>query len=216
MENVICRMLRLSGCVLAVSILAGPAAAQPPATKVSPQTVQPQQAEPAKALATPPVAAAVDPNTYKIGEGDLLEIRVWREPELSRAVRVRPDGKITLMLVGDVQASGLTPLELQKKCVEALSQVLNAPQVDVSVSAVESKRYFVSGSVGRPGPYALVTPTTMLEAMSTCGLGEWAKKSKIVIMRGKERIKFNYNQVIKGQHLEQNIYLQDGDHIYVP
>jgi polysaccharide export outer membrane protein len=110
----------------------------------------------------------------------------------------------------------LTPLELQKKCVEALSQVLNSPQVDVSVASVESKKYYVSGSVGRSGPTPLVAPTTILEAISLCGLGEWSKKGSIVIMRGTERIKFNYNQVIKGKHLEQNILLQDGDHIYVP
>lgn len=216
MEHVIRIGLRLSGCVLAISLFAGSLSAQAPASKAKAAQAQSQQPEEAKPLPVPQVAAAVDPNTYKIGAGDVLDVRVWREPELSRAVRVRPDGKITLMLVGDVQASGLTPLELQKKCVEALSQVLNSPQVDVSVSSVESKKYYVSGSVGRSGPFPLVAPTTILEAISLCGLGEWSKKGSIVIMRGTERIKFNYNQVIKGKHLEQNILLQDGDHIYVP
>ena len=206
----------LTGCVLAISLLAAPVSAQAPAAKPQGAPAQPQQPEEAKPLPVPQVAAAVDPNTYKIGVGDVLEVHVWREPELSRSVRVRPDGKITLMLVGDVQASGLTPLELQKKCVEVLGQVLNSPQVDISVSAVESKKYYVSGSVGRSGPFPLVTPTTILEAISLCGLGEWSKKSGIIIMRGTERIKFNYNEVIKGKRLEQNILLQDGDHIYVP
>jgi len=214
MLRVMHKAVQIAGCVLAVTLLAGPLSAQAPAAK--PQPAQSQKEEAAKPLAVPQVAAPVDPNTYKIGSGDVLDIRVWREPELSRAVKVRPDGMITLMLVGDVQAAGLTPVELQKKCVEALSKVLNAPQVDVSVSSVESKRYFVSGSVGHSGPFPLVTPTTVLEAISLCGLGEWAKKSNIVIMRGTERIKFNYNEVIKGKHLEQNILLQDGDHIYVP
>jgi polysaccharide export outer membrane protein len=197
-------------------LLAGAVSAQAPAAKPKGTPAQAQPPEEANPLPVPQVAAAVDPNTYKIGPGDVLEVRVWREPELSRGVRVRPDGKITLMLVGDVQAAGLTPLELQKKCVEAFGQVLNAPQVDVSVNSVESKKYYVSGSVGRSGPFPLVTPTTILEAISLCGLGEWSKKSGIIIMRGTERIKFNYNEVIKGKHLEQNILLQDGDHIYVP
>ena len=216
MPHVIRKGLGMPGWTLAFALLAGVLSAQAPAPKPQSTQAQSPQAEEAKPLPVPQVAAAVDPNTYKIGAGDILDIRVWREPELSRAVRVRPDGKITLMLVGDVQASGLTPLELQKKCVEALSSVLNTPQVDVSVSSVESKRYFVSGTVGHSGPYPLVAPTTILEAISLCGLGEWSKKGSIVIMRGKERIKFNYNDVIKGKHLEQNILLQDGDHIYVP
>ncbi len=216
MVRVICSGLRLLGCVLAISMFAGLVRAQVPAAKPKGAPAQSQQPEEAKPLPVPQVAAAVDPNTYKIGAGDVLEVRVWREPELSRSVRVRPDGKITLMLVGDVQASGLTPLELQKKCVEALAQVLNSPQVDVSVSSVESKKYYVSGTVGHSGPFPLVTPTTILEAISLCGLGEWSKKSGIIIMRGTERIKFNYNEVIKGKRLEQNILLQDGDHIYVP
>lgn len=161
-------------------------------------------------------AAAVDPNSYKIGAEDVLEVRVWREAELSGQVRVRPDGKITLPLVGDVQATGLTPSELQKKAIEAFSQILNSPQVIVSVISVQSKKYYVSGQVDRSGPFPLVTPTTVLEAMSLCGFREWAKKGSVVIMRGTERLKFNYNQVVKGHHLEQNIPLADGDHIYVP
>ena len=162
------------------------------------------------------VAAAVDPNSYKIGPEDVLEVRVWREAELSGQVRVRPDGKITLPLVGDVQASGLTPSALQKKAAEAFSQILNSPQVIVSVVSVQSKKYFVSGQVERSGPFPLVTPTSILEALSLCGFREWAKKGSIIIMRGDQRVKFNYNQVIKGKHLEQNIQLADGDHIFVP
>ena len=161
-------------------------------------------------------AAAVDPNTYKIGAEDILEVRVWREADLSGSVRVRPDGKITLPLVGDVQASGLTPSELQKKAAEAFAQVLNAPQVIISVLSVQSKKYYVSGQVERSGPFPLVTPTTVLEAMSLCGFREWAKKSSIIIMRGNQRLKFNYKQVVKGIHPEQNIQLAEGDHIYVP
>lgn len=188
--------------------------AKPPAdpkTADKPQT----PAEIKSGLVVQP-AAAVDPNAYKIGAEDVIEVRVWREAELSGQVRVRPDGKITLPLVGDVQASGLTPTELQKKAVEAFSQVLNAPQVIVSVVSVQSKKYYISGQVERSGPFPLVTPTTVLQALSLCGFKEWAKKGGVIIMRGDQRLKFNYNQVVKGKHPDQNILLADDDHIYVP
>ncbi len=162
------------------------------------------------------VAAPVDPKTYRIGAEDVLSIRVWRENDLSSSVVVRPDGKITLPLAGEIEAAGLTPEQLTVKVTEALSKFLNKPEVIISVTSVQSKRYFLSGNVGRSGPVPLVTPTTVLQALSASGLGQWAKKNKIVIMRGTQRIKFNYNEVIKGKKLEQNIYLQDGDHIYVP
>jgi polysaccharide biosynthesis/export protein len=162
------------------------------------------------------VAAPVDPKTYKIGAEDVLLVRVWRENDLSGPVVVRPDGKITLPLAGEVDAAGLTPDQLSVKVAEALGKFLNKPEVIISVTSVQSKRYYLSGNVGRSGPVPLVTPTTILQALSASGLGQWAKKGKIVIMRGTERIKFNYDQVIKGKHVEQNIYLQDGDHIFVP
>jgi polysaccharide export outer membrane protein len=204
---------------VALCLLALVASAQVQEAKPQPgqgAAEKPQTPAEAKAGLVVQPAAAVDPNSYKIGAEDVLEIRVWRENELSGQVRVRPDGKITLPLVGDVQAAGLTPSELRKKAVEAFSQILNTPQVIVSVVSVQSKKYYVSGQVERSGPFPLVTPTTILEAMSLAGFREWAKKGSIVIMRGTERLKFNYNQVIKGKRLEQDIQLQDGDHIYVP
>jgi polysaccharide export outer membrane protein len=189
----------------------------------APQNQQPaapgaQEARQAKEPAKdePVVAAPVDPKTYKIGAEDQLHIRVWRENDLTTSVVVRPDGKITLPLAGEVEAAGLTPEQLTVKVSEALSKFLNKPEVIISVTSVQSKRYYLSGNVGRSGPVPLVTPTTILQALSASGLGQWAKKNKIIIMRGTERIKFNYNEVIKGKKLEQNIYLQDGDHIFVP
>jgi polysaccharide export outer membrane protein len=162
------------------------------------------------------VAAPVDPKSYRIGVEDVLGIRVWREAELSGSVVVRPDGKITMPLAGEIDAAGLTPEQLGQRIAEALSKFLTKPEVIVSVLDVRSKRYYVSGNVLRSGPVPLVTPTTVLQALSSAGLGPWAKKSKIVIMRGTQRLKFNYNEVIKGKKLEQNIFLQDGDHIFVP
>jgi len=201
-------------CVFAVFASAQVQEANPQPAQNAPEKAQTPAETKAAVVAAP--AAAVDPNAYKIGAEDVLEVRVWREADLSGQVRVRPDGKVTLPLVGDLQAAGLTPAELQKRAIEAFSQILNTPQVIVSVISVQSKKYYVSGEVGRSGPFPLISPTTILEAMSICGFREWAKKGSIVIMRGDRRLKFNYNQVVKGKHVEQNIQLEDGDHIYVP
>lgn len=164
----------------------------------------------------PGTAAPVDPKTYKIGAEDVINVKVWREPELTGNVIVRPDGKITIPLIGEVEAAGQTPEQLSARLVDALGKILTKPEVIVSIVSVQSKRYFLSGNVGHSGPVPLVTPTTILQALSSAGLGQWAKKSKIIIMRGTERIKFNYDEVIKGKKVDQNIFLQDGDHIFVP
>lgn len=190
----------------------GQAVPEPPKPAAEPGAPAAEQAATEKLVA----AAPVDPRTYVIGAQDVLGIRVWREPDFSGSVMVRPDGKITLPLIGDLDAAGFTPEVLTARVAEVLGKVLNKPEVMVSVLSVQSKRYFVSGKVGRSGPVPLVVPTTMLQALSAVGLGEWAKKNKIIIMRGTQRIKFNYEDVIKGKKLEQNIYLQDGDHIFVP
>lgn len=144
-------------------------------------------------------------------------LRVWREPELSGLVSVRPDGKINLLLVGEIEASELTPVELESKVTKAYEKILKNPIVTIQVQKVESKRYFLSGEVMKSGAFPLVRPMTILEALTLAGgTREFANTKKIIIMRGTERIKFNYNEVIKGKKLEQNISLQPGDHIYVP
>lgn len=205
---------RGSAGLLIICVMALRSGAQPPEAPRPPQAPEaPRQQKEAPAYQAP---APVDPKTYKIGVEDVLNIRVWREADLSGNVVVRPDGKITLPLAGDVDAAGLTPEGLSQKIAEALSKFLTKPEVIVSVIDVRSKRYWVSGNVLRSGPVPLVTPTTVLQALSSAGLGQWAKKNKIVIMRGTERLKFNYNEVIRGKKLEQNIFLQDGDHIFVP
>lgn len=188
------------------------------------QQPTPREPEPAKPTAEPAPAsladappAAVDPRTYIIGPEDILLIRVWREPEHSGLVTVRPDGKITLPLIGDIQAAGLTPDKLDAEVTAALSKYINNPDVIVSVQAVRSKRYYVTGEVNRPGAYPLVTPVTVLEALTLAGgFRDFANKKKITILRGNQRFKFNYNDVIKGKNLSQNIVLQHGDYIIVP
>ena len=173
--------------------------------------------KPGEVKADTPVAAAVDPRSYVIGAEDVVSISVWREPELSRLYVVRPDGKLSMALGGDIEAAGVTPEVLKERVITALSEFMNKPEVMVEIRQVNSKRYYVSGEVGRAGPYPLVTPVTILEAISLAGgLRDFANKKKIVIMRGEERIKFNYAEVIKGKKMEQNIPLKPGDHIIVP
>ena len=163
------------------------------------------------------VAAPVDPKTFQIGPEDILLVRVWREPDLSGALSVRPDGKITLPLAGEIQAGGLTPEQLTQSIAEALGKFINRPEVLVQIQAVHSKRFLVSGEVGRPGTYPLVTPITVMEALVQAGgLREFANKKKIVIIRGTLRLKFNYGDVIKGKNLSQNVLVEHGDHIVVP
>jgi len=161
--------------------------------------------------------APVALDTYEIGAEDVLAVRVWREPEVSAAATVRPDGRISLPLIGEVLASGRTPLELKEEITEKLSEFLNRPEVFVSVQQIRSKRYYLTGQVNRTGVFPLVVPTTVLEALSSSGgFQQWANRSNITILRGTQRFKFNYNQVIKGKNLEQNILLENGDHIIVP
>jgi polysaccharide export outer membrane protein len=163
------------------------------------------------------VGAPVDPKTYIIGAEDILMIRVWREPDLSGPVGVRPDGKITLPLIGEVQAGGLTPDQLASKLKELFSKDIKNPEVMVQVATVNSKKYFISGEVNRPGSYPLVLPTTILEAIAIAGgFRDWADKKNIILLRGPKRYRFNYNDVVKGKNLAQNVTLENGDHIIVP
>jgi polysaccharide export outer membrane protein len=151
------------------------------------------------------------------GAAVVLLLRVWRESDLSGLITVRPDGKVNLLLVGEVDASGLTPVELEARITKAYEKVLKNPIVSLQVQKVESKRYFLSGEVGKAGAFPLVRPMTVLEAITLAGgLREFANGKKIVVMRGAERIKFNYNEVVKGKKLEQNIQLLPDDHIFVP
>ncbi len=163
------------------------------------------------------VGAPVNPKTYIIGAEDILLIRVWREPDLSGPVAVRPDGMISLPLLGDVVAGGLTPEKLAEKIKEGYTKYITEPEVMVSVASVNSKKYFISGEVNRPGSYPLVVPTTVAQALAIAGgFREWADQKNILILRGPKRYKFNYRDFVRGKNLGQNILLESGDHIIVP
>jgi polysaccharide export outer membrane protein len=162
------------------------------------------------------------PEGYTIGVGDGLDINVWKEAELTKAVGVRPDGMITLPLIGEIKAVGLTPTQLQEQITAQLSKVLSDPQVTVIVVGVNSLSYNVMGNVAKPGYYPLNHPITILDAIALCGgFRDFAKEKKVYILRtdsnGKlTKIYFNYKDVIKGRNMAQNIVLQPRDTLVVP
>ena len=165
--------------------------------------------------------AAVDPNSYKIGSEDVIKVVVWKEPDLSFVAAVRPDGKVTAPLLGDLVANGQTPTSLAAALKEKLSDLVNNPLVNVEIVQVRSKKYYITGQVAHTGMFPLVVPTTVLEALTMAGgLSEWADKKKIVIMRGEQRYTFNYDAAIKGKSkkgrsMDDNIFLENGDFIVV-
>jgi len=161
-----------------------------------------------------------DPN-YVIGAEDELNINVWKEPEVTRMVPVRPDGKISLPLINDVQAAGLTPMQLRKELQERLKKFIAEPQVTVIVSKINSQRVFVVGEVLRAGAFALVPNMNALQALSSAGgFTQFASVKKIRIVRienGKQIIiPFNYKEVVSGKKPEGNVVLKPGDTIVVP
>jgi polysaccharide biosynthesis/export protein len=170
------------------------------------------------AVGTDPVPQAVNPSTYLIGPEDVLKIEVFRDADLSRLVSVRPDGKITMALVGDLQAEGLTPERLTVQLKEALSQFMTNPEVTISVMAVNSKSFTITGKVNRSGRLPLVTPLRIFDALGLAGgFQDFADEKHIQIIRGTQRLTFNYKDYLKGKKeaLDQNVWIQNGDTIVV-
>jgi polysaccharide export outer membrane protein len=162
------------------------------------------------------VGAAVDPNRYLIGPEDVLFIKVWREPDFTLPVAVRPDGKITLPLIGEVQAGDQTPGQVTRQLRVLLAKYINNAEVTVFVTEVRSKKFYLDGELNRPGSFALVTPTRVLEALSRGGgFKDFANTKKIRILRSGKVYYFNYREVTSGKRLEQNIFLENGDHVIV-
>jgi polysaccharide export outer membrane protein len=179
-------------------------------------------AQPPAADALPPRVANVRPDTYIIGADDVLAINVWKEPEISKTVPVRPDGMISLPLLGEIKARGLTPVQLEDQISDSLKKIMSDPQVTVIVNQVNSLTFNIMGQVARPGYFPITRPMTVLDAIALCGgFRDFAKQKKIYVLRtgpdGKqERLKFNYKQVINGKNMAQNIQLQPHDTLVVP
>jgi len=161
-------------------------------------------------------------SSYVIGANDVLAINVWKEPDISRSVPVRSDGKISLPLVGELTASGQTPLQLEQEITKRLQNYISEPEVTVIVTASKSQKVNIMGMVVRPGAYLLTSSTTVLDAIAMAGgFKDFAKQKSIYVLRQapdgtQKRIPFNYKEVIKGKNPDQNIPLQTGDTLVVP
>lgn len=185
------------------------------------QPKQPAQAPvPAVADDAAKKSATPDPN-YVIGAQDVLDVSVWKEPEVSRVVPVRPDGKISLPLLNDVQAAGLTPGQLAQEITTGLKKYVTSPQVTVIVTTINSQRVYIIGEVIRPGAFPMLPGMTVVQALSSAGgFTQFAKTKSIFIRRmenGKEvKYQFNYKDVISGKRAEEDIALKAGDTVVVP
>ena len=174
---------------------------------------------PAQAPAQQQTAAATADASYRIGPQDVLRIDVWKETEISRSVPVRPDGKISLPLLNDVQAAGLTAMELANVIAEGLKKFITSPQVTVTVTEINSRRVYVTGEVTRPGAFPLLPNMTALQALTSAGgFTQFANPKKIYVLRtenGKQvKHPFNYKEVLNGK--ADDIPLQPGDTLVVP
>jgi polysaccharide export outer membrane protein len=180
----------------------------------------PQPASPTTSADNSPKAATTDSN-YVIGAQDVLDISVWKEPEVSRVVPVRPDGKISLPLLNDVQAAGLNPGQLAAQITESLKKFVTNPQVTVIVTTINSQRVYLLGEVSRPGAFPLLPNMTVLQALSSAGgFTQFAREKKIYVLRNEDgkqtKHPFDYKAVIEGKNQDQNIVLKAGDTIVVP
>jgi polysaccharide biosynthesis/export protein len=170
--------------------------------------------------ASPTVAAHDD--TFIIGKDDVLAINVWKEPDISRSIPVRSDGKISLPLVGEIQAAGETPLKLEQNIATRLKSYIEEPEVTVIVQQINSEKFNILGMVSKPGTYPLVGSATVLDAIALAGgFRDFAKQKSVYILRQnpdgtQSRLPFNYKEVTKGRNTAQNVQLQPRDTVIVP
>ena len=174
------------------------------------------------AAASATVKLQAPANEYVIGPDDILNVTVWKEPEVSRTLPVRPDGNISLPLVGDLMASGHTPVQLQNEIKQHLLTYFSDPEVNVSLQEVKSHKFNIVGEVEKPGSYLLTGPMTVLDAIAVAGgLRDFAKMTKIYLLRpnadgSHTRLPLNYKKMIKGTDSQQNVELEPRDTIIVP
>jgi polysaccharide biosynthesis/export protein len=159
---------------------------------------------------------------YEIGIGDVVAINVWKDAELSRTMPVRPDGEISLPVIGEIQVAGLTTAQLQALIVSRLDPYIRNPQVNVIVQEIKSRTFNVMGKVNKPGSFDLTKPTRVLDAIALAGgFQEYAKQSRLYVLRplpsGEQTmLPFNYKAVIKGKRPTENVQIQSGDTVVVP
>ena len=223
--------------VLALAVLAALGAAPMPGAAQASKSKKPSSSAPAQSPAADPSAAPAAgqnrsdkttprergvPEDYVIGAGDVLQISVWKEPDASvPSVVVRPDGKVAMPLLREVEVMGMTPMQAEKAITERLSKLINGADVTVIVTDINSKKVYVVGAVRKEGPLAYTYRMSVMQAISEAGgLNDYAKRKKIYILRnenGKEyRLFFNYDEVIRGEKTEQNVQLLPGDTLVIP
>jgi polysaccharide biosynthesis/export protein len=207
--------LPLLMALLLVASLA-PTRAQESAAKT-----QPAQTQGTQGVTSSMVSPATNDPNYVIGAQDVIDINVWKEPDLTRSVPVRPDGKISMPLLNDVQAAGLTPMQLTTQISNSLKKFISDPQVTVVVAQINSQRIYILGEVNGGGVKLLLPGMTMLEALSSAGgFTMFANVKKIYLLRNvdgkQEKFPFNYKDVIHGKTPEENIPMKAGDTIIVP
>ncbi len=197
--------------------LAQDAPAQPAASSAAPNAAADKAASDKATNVVPDSQAGIG---YVIGPEDVLHVAVWREADLTATLPVRPDGKVSLPLLNDVQASGLTPQQLAASVTEKLKKYIADPRVTVVVTQINSKRVFMVGEVLHPGPMSMIANMTVLQALSSAGLNQFANTKRIYVLRtenGKQqKLPVNYRKLVKGEQIEQNYVLQPGDEIVVP
>jgi polysaccharide export outer membrane protein len=161
-------------------------------------------------------------DSFVIGSNDVLAVNVWKEPDISRSVPVRSDGKISLPLAGEVQAAGLTPLKLEREITTKLQAYISDPEVTVIVQQINSQKFNILGQILRPGSYPLTGSSTVLEAIALAGgFRDFAKQKAVYVLRQnsdgtQSRLPFNYKEVVRGKNSTQNVKLQPNDTIVVP
>jgi polysaccharide export outer membrane protein len=206
------------GCVFLAVASAAPLSAQAAAPAA-------RTKEPAPAAASAKAAGSQDgartPEDYVIGPDDVLTVTFWREKDLSTDVVVRPDGKITLPLLNDISAAGLTPDQLRERILGEAARYLEDPAPSVVVKGINSRKVFITGEVAKPGPYLLTAPTSVLQLIAMAGgLQEFAQKKDIMVVRSENgrqiTFPFDYAAVARRKNLQQNILLRPGDTVVVP
>jgi polysaccharide biosynthesis/export protein len=187
-------------------------------------TMIPAGAQDKDTKAVPPAAAAAaGPETsasYVIGPADVLHISVWKEQELTSTIPVRADGMISMPLLNDVQAAGLTPMQLAASITEKLKKYISDPNVTITVTQMNSKRIYLTGEVMHSGAMNLLPDMTVLQALSSAGFSQFANTKGIYVLRNEDgqqkKIPVNYKKIVKGQDMQENIRLKPGDTIVVP
>lgn len=185
---------------------------------------QPARSTNGRPALPPPAPATAAPPDYVIGPDDVLTISFWRDKDLSSDVVVRPDGKVSLQLINDIQASGLTPDQLRLSVTTAAARFVEDPTVTIVVKQINSRKVYVVGQVAKPGTYPLGGPMTLVQLIALAGgLSEFADRENIVILRAERKadgepvsVRVNYDDLIKRRNLKQNIELKPGDTVLVP